>query len=88
MDITMKVMERMKGSPNMMNKDITHNMREVLLAQGETHWMMKPGNFPPDNPLTAKGEKVMGSMMKQYGKRGKQVFYASAQKGKIKGVHK
>ena len=30
----------------------------------------------------------MRSMKKTYGTRGKQVFYASAKKGTIKGVHK
>lgn len=40
-------------------------------------------------PLTAKGKKVLASMKKQYGaKKGKEVFYASAKAGKIKGVHK
>lgn len=40
-------------------------------------------------PLTKKGKKVMRSMKKTYGsKKGKQVFYASANKGKITGVHK
>lgn len=39
-------------------------------------------------PLTAKGEKIMSSMRKQYGSdKGERVFYASANKGKIKGVH-
>lgn len=39
-------------------------------------------------PITKKGKKVLASMKKQYGaKKGKQVFYASANKGKIKGVH-
>jgi len=38
-------------------------------------------------PLTIKGKKILKSMKKQYGsKKGKQVFYASANKGKIKGV--
>ena len=32
-------------------------------------------------PLTAKGKKVMASMKKQYGKRAKEVFYASINKG-------
>jgi len=37
-------------------------------------------------PLTAKGKKVMAAMRSQYGaKKGKQVFYASANKGTIKG---
>ena len=40
-------------------------------------------------PLTKKGERVMASMKKTYGAaRGKQVFYASANAKKIKGVHK
>lgn len=34
-------------------------------------------------PLTASGEKVLGNMTKEYGaKKGKQVFYASINKGK------
>ena len=38
-------------------------------------------------PLTKKGKKVMSSMKEQYGKKkGKQVFYASKNKGTIKGV--
>ena len=40
-------------------------------------------------PLTKKGKKIMRSMKKQYGKkRGEQVFYATKNKGKIKGVNK
>jgi len=40
-------------------------------------------------PLTAKGKKVMKSMVAGYGKKkAKQVFYASINKGKLKGVHK
>lgn len=39
-------------------------------------------------PMTAKGTKIMGSMMKEYGaEKGKKVFYGSANKGTIKGVH-
>ncbi len=38
-------------------------------------------------PLTKKGKKILGVMKKEYGaKKGKQVFYASANKGKIKGA--
>ncbi len=38
-------------------------------------------------PITKKGTKIMSAMKKEYGtKKGKQVFYASANKGKIKGV--
>lgn len=38
-------------------------------------------------PMTEKGKKIMSAMKKQYGaKKGKQVFYASKNKGTIKGV--
>lgn len=40
-------------------------------------------------PLTKKGKKIMSAMKKEYGKeKGKQVFYASANKGTIKKVEK
>ena len=40
-------------------------------------------------PLTEKGKKIMKSMKKQYGKKkGATVFYASKNKGVIKGVKK
>lgn len=40
-------------------------------------------------PLTTKGKKIKAAMQKQYGKkRGEQVFYASENKGTIKGVAK
>jgi|TARA_Y100000592_G_scaffold38572_1_gene61175 hypothetical protein len=40
-------------------------------------------------PLTEKGKKIMKSMKKQYGKKkGETVFYASKNKGVIKGVDK
>jgi hypothetical protein len=39
-------------------------------------------------PLTKKGKKIMRAMKRKYGKkRGKEVFYASANKGTITGVH-
>jgi|TARA_R110002012_G_scaffold29605_2_gene91082 hypothetical protein len=38
-------------------------------------------------PLNKKGKKIMSSMKNTYGKKkGKTVFYASINKGKIKGV--
>lgn len=38
-------------------------------------------------PLTEKGKKIKSSMESQYGKeKGEQVFYASKNKGTIKGV--
>jgi hypothetical protein len=40
-------------------------------------------------PLSKKGKKILKSMKKQYGKKkGKSVFYASANKGTIKGIEK
>jgi hypothetical protein len=41
-------------------------------------------------PLTKKGKKIMASMKKTYGSKRKaeEVFYASANAKKIKGVHK
>ena len=40
-------------------------------------------------PLTAKGSKIKSAMTKEYGaKKGEQVFYASRNAGKIKGVDK
>ncbi len=40
-------------------------------------------------PLTKKGKKIEEAMEKEYGEeKGKQVFYASENKGTIKGVHK
>lgn len=40
-------------------------------------------------PLTKKGKKIMSAMEKEYGgKKGKSVFYASINKGKIKGAEK
>jgi hypothetical protein len=39
-------------------------------------------------PLTKKGAKIKAAMTKEYGaKKGTSVFYASANAGKIKGVH-
>lgn len=40
-------------------------------------------------PMTVKGKKIMKAMAKTYGKKkAKQVFYASKNKGAIKGVDK
>jgi hypothetical protein len=40
-------------------------------------------------PLTKKGEKVKAAIKKQYGaKKGEQVFYATENKGKVKGLTK
>lgn len=40
-------------------------------------------------PLTAKGDKILAAMRKQYGaKRGTQVFYASINAGRVTGAEK
>ena len=40
-------------------------------------------------PLTSKGNKIKSAMRKEYGEeRGERVFYASENKGTIKGVTK
>jgi len=40
-------------------------------------------------PLNVKGKKILTAMQKEYGKeKGKAVFYASENKGTIKGVKK
>lgn len=40
-------------------------------------------------PLTKKGEKVLAAMKKEYGNtKGEQVFYASANAGKLTGVER
>lgn len=40
-------------------------------------------------PLNKKGKKILKAMEKEYGtKKGKEVFYASENKGTIKGVKK
>jgi len=40
-------------------------------------------------PLTKKGEKIRRAMRRQYGKeKGDEVFFASINKGKIKGAHR
>ena len=40
-------------------------------------------------PLTKKGAKIKRKMEKEYGKeKGEEIFYASQNKGTIKGTHK
>lgn len=40
------------------------------------------------SPLNLKGKKIMRAMKKEYGEKAEQVFYATKNKGKIKGVEK
>jgi hypothetical protein len=39
-------------------------------------------------PLTKKGKKVKGEFKKEYGKKGEQIFYATENKRKMKGLVK
>jgi len=40
-------------------------------------------------PLTEKGKKILKNMKREYGaKKGKEVFYASQNKGTIAGTHR
>lgn len=40
-------------------------------------------------PLTKKGKKILGAMRREYGpKKGKSVFYASINKGSIRGAER
>lgn len=40
-------------------------------------------------PLTKKGKKIKRAMKEEYGdKKGEEVFYASQNKGTVKGTHK
>lgn len=40
-------------------------------------------------PLTKKGQKIKTEMVKEYGtEKGEKVFYASVNKGTVKGAHK
>lgn len=40
-------------------------------------------------PLNKKGKKIKAAMVKQYGReRGERIFYASENKGTIKGIKK
>ena len=93
--------KEMSGMMDDMTKKKMHGMgmcemKSVLIQRqadggGSIHpsFLTSPSGMPHDNPMTAKGEKIMSSMTKEYGvKKGKKVFYASASKGRIKGVHK
>lgn len=45
--------------------------------------------YSPRVPLTAKGQKIMASMKKQYGaEKGERIFYATRNEKKIRGVER
>ncbi len=67
-------------------KRIAHGSKDsvVMMAnQGASAFMSGASQFPAQNPVTKSGKKVIESMQSQYGeKKGKQVFYATMNKGK------
>lgn len=72
-----------KAVESAMNKHKGYNDRSVVVCQGMSKMMTRPSTeFPANNPLSGSGRAVMSTMKKQYGaKKGKQVFYASINKG-------
>jgi hypothetical protein len=60
--------------------------RKKIIENVMSHFYDIPSPMPKDNPLTAKGKKIMSNMKQTYGKKAKQVFYASKNSGRIKGV--
>ena len=66
-----------------------------ILARWTSHLSAMPLGFEgristeAAMPLTAKGQKILAAMKKTYGaKKGKAVYYASQNAGKITGTHK
>ena len=84
----------MQSIKNIPDKKMIHGMpkSEVLnriadgCGSGYPTFLTTPTGMPEDNPLKAKGKKIMANMKHQYGKKGKEIFYASKNKGIIKGV--
>tara|TARA_R100001086_G_scaffold238103_2_gene162613 strand:+ start:713 stop:967 length:255 start_codon:yes stop_codon:yes gene_type:complete len=60
-------------------------LRRIICSRSKSdEFLLKKVNENTEMPLTKKGKKIMGAMKKQYGlKKGKQVFYASKNKGNI-----
>jgi hypothetical protein len=70
-----------------LQKGIMQGDKRSVIATVTEKFFSGIEKFPAQNPLTKKGNEIMESMKKEYGsKKGKQVFYASKNKGKIKGV--
>ena len=57
----------------------------IIARQGAGKFMRMDTGMPHNNPMTKTGTKVMNTMMETYGKKGKQVFYATANKNKSLG---
>lgn len=62
------------------------NNAELIVVDRIGYWVVKPKRRKK-MPLTAKGKKVKRAMAKTYGaKKGKKVFYASINAGKVTGA--
>ena len=62
---------------------------KVQSKSGTIQEAIQPSKGEVTMPLNKRGKKIMKSMKEQYGsKKGENVFYASLNKGKIKGVEK
>lgn len=66
--------------------------KDEIARHADAVRLRKFGNKASDaemamDPLTEKGEKILANMKKEYGdKKGEEIFYASKNKGKIRGV--
>lgn len=78
-----KAGEQAKGS----DYPYSSSAKRATEERGEG-WYGRDARLRSGDPLTPKGEEVLAAMKKQYGdKKGESVFYASANKGTISGVH-
>ncbi len=66
-----------------MKKVVASKSHIALLAnQGASMFLSGHSNFPAQNPITKTGGEVLENMKSSYGsEKGKQVFYASINKG-------
>jgi 8-oxo-dGTP pyrophosphatase MutT (NUDIX family) len=74
--------------PTLDNEHTGYQWSQLDQAPTPMHPGLKATLDFAQDPLTGKGEKILGSMQEHYGpERGKRVFYASANAGRISGVH-
>ena len=60
---------------------------KIQSKSGTIQEAIQPSKGEVTMPLTKKGKKIMSAMKKEYGtKKGEKIFYATKNKGKIKGV--
>ena len=85
--LTGELAAMMKTKMNGGNKTQILNRQGDGCASSSHSFITAPSGMPEDNPLSRKGKKIMSNMKSQYGeKKAKKVFYASKNKGMIKGV--